>query len=509
MLHDKTLDKLASLITQGEKLALSAHCPDGVVGVPVVPRMEFDSWMGEVNTFNERQLKTHPQYNAINTAFYNRRNHKRNCEEMVGLLRSVEQDTDYWEDHCTGFSLPHNSTHEVSLLQPTVFISHRSTDAKIADMLRDFLVGTGIPNDHIFCTSLPGNDIKYQISPEVKEAIKYSAVNIALLSDNYYDSAYCINEAGIIWLREDAITIVIGLPEITHEKMLGFLNSDYKLRRLNNDDDIAAIVDAVHNAVGIPPDSMSVVINASRKLKESYNAYISSDEASPHSKEHSQKDMLDQITTDDERIVLYYVLTKKIRRVKKEAIAQWLQDLEIYDVNIDNAFDLLATIGSGQNLGDQLELSIDFFRSISTDSDSIIQSMSPVVHKYVISSQAMLQHMLKSHQLDDADILFIAYIVDEKVCSFGDRWKAEAQLEDIKTWETKCTIDSTLSENYGKCLELFVQNRLVYASEWTSHGNAREFTLCSSVKQWLLHNPTDLDDLLLGVKKAHIFELPF
>ena len=511
MIQNKTTEKLASLIARGEKLVMSARCPDGVISVPVVSRIEFESWMGEVNTFNERQLKMHPQYNAIHAAFFHRRNQKRNCEEMVGLLRSVAQDTDFWETQNAGFSKPNilPSSKEVPDLQPTVFISHRSTDAKVADMLRDFLVGTGIPNDYIFCTSLPGNDVQHRISPEVKEKIKYSAVNIALLSSDYYNSAYCINEAGIIWLREDATPIVIGLPEIMHDNMLGFLNNDYKLRRLNSDDDIAAIYEAVQKAVGVPPATISVVVNASHKLKENYAAFISSRTIESQGKEHPMANILDLITTDDEKIVLFHVLTKNIRIIKREAIAQWLQDLEIYDVNIDNAFDLLSTIGSGKNQGEQLELGIDFFRDIMTKSDAIIQSLSPILQKHIISSQTILQQMFTSRQLDDADMLFVAYIIDEKMVSFGDRWQAEAQIADIKEWEAKNSLDSTLSENYSKSLSLFIQNRLVYESAWTSYGNAKEYSLCSSVRQWLLQNPSELKDLLASVKKAHTFDLPF
>ena len=62
-----------------------------------------------------------------------------------------------------------------------IFISHRSTDKDIADMLVDFFVGTGIPKEAVFCSSLPGNDINERISGEVKAALKNSAVNIAIL----------------------------------------------------------------------------------------------------------------------------------------------------------------------------------------------------------------------------------------------------------------------------------------------------------------------------------------
>lgn len=35
----------------------------------------------------------------------------------------------------------------------------RRERAMVADMIKDFLVSTGIPNDKVFCSSLPGNDV--------------------------------------------------------------------------------------------------------------------------------------------------------------------------------------------------------------------------------------------------------------------------------------------------------------------------------------------------------------
>ena len=48
-------------------------------------------------------------------------------------------------------------------VSPIIFISHRSTDKAIADMLLDFFSGTGIPRETVFCSSLPGNDINERI----------------------------------------------------------------------------------------------------------------------------------------------------------------------------------------------------------------------------------------------------------------------------------------------------------------------------------------------------------
>lgn len=157
----------------------------------------------------------------------------------------------------------------------TVFISHRSTDKAIADMLLDFLVGTGIPRNSVFCSSLPGNDIKEKISGEVKSALQSSRVNIAILTKDYYESAYCLNEAGILWFLDDSVVIPIVLPEITHDRMIGFLDDEYKIRSLGYEDDIAYIYDAIVEKLNIPQSKVSVVREETRKLKIKYESYLS------------------------------------------------------------------------------------------------------------------------------------------------------------------------------------------------------------------------------------------
>lgn len=157
----------------------------------------------------------------------------------------------------------------------TVFISHRSTDKAIADMLLDFLVGTGVPRDVVFCSSLPGNDIKEKISGEVKCALQSSRVNIAILSKEYYESAYCLNEAGILWFLDDSIVIPLVLPEITHDKMIGFLDDEYKTRSLDNEDDIAYIYDAIIEELSIPQTKAAIVREETKKLTKKYDSYLS------------------------------------------------------------------------------------------------------------------------------------------------------------------------------------------------------------------------------------------
>lgn len=241
-------------------------------------------------------------------------------------------------------------------VDPIIFISHRSTDKAIADMLLDFFSGTGIPRKTVFCSSLPGNDVNEKISGEVKDALKKSVVNIAILSKDYYQSAYCLNEAGILWYQDEVPLILIALPEINLSNMYGFLNNEYKLRRLDSNTDISHIYDVISEAVPVPHTKVEIITHESTKLKGRYDDFLSKRESKKFEASIiSSTDCL-EITTDDERIVLYYIIKNSVRKVSKDTVIAWLNADEIFEVNIDNAFDLLSTVGGGSVVNDTLEL---------------------------------------------------------------------------------------------------------------------------------------------------------
>lgn len=374
-------------------------------------------------------------------------------------------------------------------------------------MLLDFLVGTGISRNTVFCSSLPGNDINEKISGEVKAALKTSLVNIAILSRNYYQSAYCLNEAGIMWYKEEVPAIPVALPGINSNNMYGFLSNEYKLRFLDNDNDISYIYDKVCEAVLIPQAKVSVVTYETQKLKARYQKYLESRTEATY--DQPAADALSEITTDDERIVLYYILSNNTRKVAKNNVLEWLRKNEVHDVNVDNAFDLLSTLGCGGFSNDILELNINTFRRYSAKAAIVIAELKPCLERHIKLSSKRFQELWALDALDDHIILFIAYIIEERITSFGARWMADGQINSIKKWESKNSLYSTLSENYGSCLELLIQNNLVYESSWTSYGNPREYTLCSSLQELIFNQWEQYSKDLKRVKEAHHFDLLF
>jgi len=386
-------------------------------------------------------------------------------------------------------------------LQPKIFISHRSTDKKVAEILESFFTSCGISYENIFCSSLPGNDVKEKISAEVREALKNSVVNIAILSRDYYQSTYCLNEAGVLWYREEIPVILVALPEINADNMLGFLNNEYKLRFLDNEYDISYIYDKACEALSISRGKIEVISYETQKLKERYQNYLKSRPEAPC--EQSVIDILSEITTDDERIILYYILSRKSRKLTKEDVLKWLQEKEVFHINIDNAFDLLSTLGVGKVSNDILELDINVFRKLSTNAEMVITQLKPCLERYIRLSSDKFQELWRSDDLPEYIKLFVAYIIEKRMGSFGARWMEAMQIEDIIEWERENALNSELSDNYSRCLEFFIRNSLVKESSWTSYGNPREYTLLPSLQELLFKHGELYAEDLKKVKETH------
>ena len=185
----------------------------------------------------------------------------------------------------------------------------------------------------------------------------------------------------LLWY-EDVPVIPVALPEINSGNMYGFLNNEYKLRRLDSDTDISYI-DTVSEAVSAPHTKASLITYENNKLRTRYAEYLKARELPPSGSDISITDTIAEITTDDERIVLYYILHENVRKVSKSTISSWLNKCEIRGVNVDNAFDLLSSFDNGAVNNDTLEFGIDTFRKYSANAAQILPPLKKCVDQYI------------------------------------------------------------------------------------------------------------------------------
>ena len=74
-----------------------------------------------------------------------------------------------------------------------VFISHADKDSALANARSDLLTGLNLQTSNIFCSSLAGLGIPagQDFKSYIKQELANSTVVIALLTPNYYASAFC------------------------------------------------------------------------------------------------------------------------------------------------------------------------------------------------------------------------------------------------------------------------------------------------------------------------------
>ena len=133
------------------------------------------------------------------------------------ITRDIMEQTQQYIKHVRGES----KEEKEKVKKPLLFISHSSANENIATNLVQLLRTLGFNNKNLFCSSVPGYDIKEGEDIYDTLASKFQDYNIFvifLLSSEYYQSEACLNEMGATWvLKANYSTIVcpgFSIPEI-------------------------------------------------------------------------------------------------------------------------------------------------------------------------------------------------------------------------------------------------------------------------------------------------------
>lgn len=92
----------------------------------------YDTWMGEINIFNERHLKEHPLHDSIATTYSRYRKDSSSYDEMMGHLRALLADVEFFESN---LRQSQNCT-ERNAMGNKVFIVHGHDETAKLDMAR-------------------------------------------------------------------------------------------------------------------------------------------------------------------------------------------------------------------------------------------------------------------------------------------------------------------------------------------------------------------------------------
>ena len=140
-----------------------------------------------------------------------------------------------------------------------IFVSHCTKNKEIADHLIDLLEQTGVPRASVFCTSIVGQGIRngQELNSRILLELQEAAAIIFLISYDFLQSAYCVEELGVGWFlsqKGDTKCFYLVLPDISIGKIEGFVNSKIqKLTVVNpaNSGDFSLFLEDFHEKIGI------------------------------------------------------------------------------------------------------------------------------------------------------------------------------------------------------------------------------------------------------------------
>lgn len=211
--------------------------PPAMIGGPV---MRFDPL---VNPFGTGYGESHIDY-ALGA-----------IEEAIGALEHgiypSAMSSHNHAEHSEPAKDSKNRTAEGSM--SALFISHASNDRAIVEGFVDLLEsGIGVPHRQIFCSSLKGQNVKpgADFVASIREQLSGAKAVIALLSESFYASAFCMCELGGVWLACNNNMLPVIVPPLGFNSMKGILGN-LQASRLGNGEDLDELRDRIVDMLGI------------------------------------------------------------------------------------------------------------------------------------------------------------------------------------------------------------------------------------------------------------------
>ena len=400
-----------------------------------------------------------------------------------------------------------------------IFISHASVDADLGEHLIDIFKELGIPKDEIFFSSSYHTGVK--VGDDFIETIKYELkranIVIFILTEEFYRSVYCMNEMGAAWILEKKIFPIL-LPSIQIHEMEGVIDQRH------------IVCTAEYSKYGQFKDLLIALKKDSSfsddAIKMHWSAFVSSASKRKIQKPNYRKKEISRIEemilsgglTDGELILLSYYIDNEIDHFDFLSFPDkdgksFNSDEPIYrnfieqysNIDIKKVADLLEKSYIIKTAYDDFgkpytwRISIDTFRNLKTLSDDAQLIIKNAKGKYrstqskpVASNK--VSNFFKDRNASDVEKLLLCYTKEFSSFVLGARWKASAEIANIRQWEEINGLNHNLSNNYETILQRLVALGFFDVKSCTSYGNPREYELKNELKFQLLK----LDEEILG-----------
>lgn len=231
-----------------------------------------------------------------------------------------------------------------------LFISHASKDKPLADAFVDLLdTGIRLPRDEIFCTSLEDLGIPsgQNFIDLIKQTIQNPSQVILMLSENYYDSVFCLCEMGAAWgLSLPIFPIVVPPLEVSSIKAIWTGTQLGKIDDSAYLDSLRDLIIKSHNISHSPTPTWSVKSDQFLKRLESIlQSLPKSNKVSPqiHTELQQKYDAsIDELSKAETKLKQLEAIIEGLKNLKdatqvQEVIAEHSDENEEFDQSVKTA----------------------------------------------------------------------------------------------------------------------------------------------------------------------------
>jgi len=131
-----------------------------------------------------------------------------------------------------------------------VFVSYATPDEELAKALVDFIrLGCNLAEEQVFITARPGKLPKgSQFTEVIREALDGAAMAILLLTPSYYESRFCLAEAGSVWVQQK-LHIPMLVPPVDYHDLEGVQLGE-QAAKIDSSTDLDEMRDQIHEVTG-------------------------------------------------------------------------------------------------------------------------------------------------------------------------------------------------------------------------------------------------------------------
>ena len=136
-----------------------------------------------------------------------------------------------------------------------IFVSHSSKDQPLVDAFVDKILrlGCGVSIDEIYCSSAPSMKTRpgRDWIDDLRHKLQGAEIIILILSDNYYDSVYCLAELGASWVLENVETYPIVVPPLAVDNIPGVIR-ELQVGMINEHEHLDTLRETLSRVLSVP-----------------------------------------------------------------------------------------------------------------------------------------------------------------------------------------------------------------------------------------------------------------